>query len=699
MSHAVKPAGSNWDGVSQAALRDQLERVLASPGFARSERLTAFLRFVVEETLGGRGNTLKEPVIGAALYAQKAGASDPDDAVVRTDARRVRDKLREYYAESPNDPVLISLPKGSYAAAFTVRTEVGPTVEPRARPSQRWRLILLIALVASGAMAVVAGWRVAHPGLPPPRIVPLTQLPGGESDPSFSPDGNFVAFSWWSPPGPSPQDIWIKDIRGEGLRRLTDTPAPVAEHSPAWSPDGREIAFARVGWQGQAISNPGIYIISVLGGAERRIAEWGANPRWTPDGNALLISHESSIVQIDLATLRPRTVVERAGESIVRLDPSPDGLRLAFIASKRPGVCDIFVVPAAGGTATQLTAWGALMTGLTWTADSKEIIYDVSGQSLWRIPARGGSPGKGRAIAGLEGMVTPAARASKPVVATGGPRYPVRLGFQVQKADVGLRLIALDSAVGPEGTLKAETLADSTRVDVPGAFSPDGQRLAFFSMWSGVAAPLWVVNRDGSNLRQFVQRDSPFVKPGGWSPDGKRLVFEGSSNGNSEIYTIDENGGDRRQVTRDPAVDTNPTWSLDGKWIYFCSNRTGTDEVWRAPAEGGPAVQMTRGGGLDPLESADGRFLLYLERAADGPRHRVLMMPAGGGKPVVLPVTAQRRLWGVNENGLVVVTPGEQDALDLFPLGEGPMRRLGRLPFRIPREFPGITFSRDGRWA
>jgi len=75
------------------------------------------------------------------------------------------------------------------------------------------------------------------------------------------------------------------------------------------------------------------------------------------------------------------------------------------------------------------------------------------------------------------------------------------------------------------------------------------------------------------------------------------------------------------------------------------------------------------------------------------------MMPAGGGKPVVLPVTAQRRLWGVNENGLVVVTPGEQDALDLFPLGEGPMRRLGRLPFRIPREFPGITFSRDGRWA
>src|SRR4051812_8224465 len=179
MSHAAKPVGPNWDGVSQAALRDQLERVLASPGFVRSERLTAFLRFVVDETLAGHGTTLKEPVIGAALYSQKAGESDPDDAVVRTDARRVRDKLREYYAESPDDPILISLPKGSYAAVFAVRADAGTTVESVAQRSRNRRLILLLVILASGALAAVAARRIAHPALPPPRILSLTQLPGG----------------------------------------------------------------------------------------------------------------------------------------------------------------------------------------------------------------------------------------------------------------------------------------------------------------------------------------------------------------------------------------------------------------------------------------------------------------------------------------------------------------------------------------
>ena len=103
--------------VPAALVRSQLENVLASELFSRSERLSAFLRFVVDETLNGRGETLKEPVLAHQLYGKEANFDGASNPIVRVDARRLRDKLREYYADR-TDPVVISLPKGSYVPAF-----------------------------------------------------------------------------------------------------------------------------------------------------------------------------------------------------------------------------------------------------------------------------------------------------------------------------------------------------------------------------------------------------------------------------------------------------------------------------------------------------------------------------------------------------------------------------------------------------
>src|SRR5678815_4410861 len=88
------------DDLSDRMVRKQLEKILASEMFCRSERLSAFLRFVVDETLNGNGDTLKEQVLAAELYGKRVGFSGGDDATVRNDARRLRDKLREYYEES-----------------------------------------------------------------------------------------------------------------------------------------------------------------------------------------------------------------------------------------------------------------------------------------------------------------------------------------------------------------------------------------------------------------------------------------------------------------------------------------------------------------------------------------------------------------------------------------------------------------------
>src|SRR5215472_14905163 len=112
-------------------VRDQLERILASDIFMRSERLSAFLRFVVEQMLSGQGNGLKEQVLGSELYGKGPEFDGAADPIVRVDARRLRDKLREYYTECPQDPILISLPKGSYVPVFEENGQILPRVGSR----------------------------------------------------------------------------------------------------------------------------------------------------------------------------------------------------------------------------------------------------------------------------------------------------------------------------------------------------------------------------------------------------------------------------------------------------------------------------------------------------------------------------------------------------------------------------------------
>ena len=100
-----------------AAIRAQLERILGSAVFSRSPQLRRFLSFIVEQSLAGQGHTLKESVLAHELYGKGTDFDGGTDPVVRVDARRLRDKLREFY-EGRSDPVLISLPKGSYVPVF-----------------------------------------------------------------------------------------------------------------------------------------------------------------------------------------------------------------------------------------------------------------------------------------------------------------------------------------------------------------------------------------------------------------------------------------------------------------------------------------------------------------------------------------------------------------------------------------------------
>jgi adenylate cyclase len=128
-------AGSSGQSlvVTTAAVRGQLEKVLASDAFRRADRMRCFLRFIVEETLQGRGSQLKEYLIGVEVFDRKDWYDPRIDPVVRGEARRLRSKLVEYYQdEGREDPVRIHLPKGNYVAVF--EASAAGTVDVEAAP-------------------------------------------------------------------------------------------------------------------------------------------------------------------------------------------------------------------------------------------------------------------------------------------------------------------------------------------------------------------------------------------------------------------------------------------------------------------------------------------------------------------------------------------------------------------------------------
>jgi len=115
----------------QAAVRDQLAQIVGSETFAPSQRRQRFLEHIVGETLAGRGGRLKGYSIATQVFG-RSGEFDPNiDPVVRVEAGRLRDKLREYYErEGQSDAIRIDLPKGSYAPRIVFRnsetSEHGP---------------------------------------------------------------------------------------------------------------------------------------------------------------------------------------------------------------------------------------------------------------------------------------------------------------------------------------------------------------------------------------------------------------------------------------------------------------------------------------------------------------------------------------------------------------------------------------------
>jgi serine/threonine protein kinase len=563
-------------------------------------------------------------------------------------------------------------------------------------PGRRARVMLgaaTIALAVSVAIWLLRG--TARKPLPAPEVIPLTSYPGSEESPSFSPDGNQVAFSWNGEKQDN-YDIYITLIGSPGFLRLTTDPA--ADVHPVFSPDGRSIGFIRV-----TKDHRTFIIIPVIGGAERIVAEVGpssfpspgAGFDWFPDGKSV-VTDGLALLSIESGETRkltnpPLSLSPDSGPSV-----SPDGRTVAFTRAVSSGVGDIYLQGLTDdlrpkGEPRRLVSLNSVLFGPAWSPDGKEIFFSSYSPyrevvNLWRVASSG--------TIKPEQLPYGMGEAKLPAVSRKGDR----LAYQRVVSDINIWRLPLSGpgvAAGPPGRFLS-----STRYEGSPQYSPDGRRIAFESDRLG-AHCVWTSDSDGSNATELFCQAGGYGGDPSWSPDGQHVAFSFSTGGTYNIHVIGANGGRPMRLTSDAKDDTLPSWSRDGKWIYFASkpagpsNRTGRMQVWKMPATGGTAIQITKNGGGLAYESPDGELLYFSKPEFSGGLWKMNLRT--GEEVQLLPSNAGFHFFVVTSGIYFMPEPGPNQAssVQFLSFATGKVKTVARTSGE-PRD--ALCVSPDGRF-
>src|SRR5262249_596752 len=165
----------------------EVERIVSSPSFSKSDRMCRFLRYLADHSVHGHVENLKEYAIGVDVFDKDASFDPRIDTNVRTEARRLRAKLAEYYeSEGVADQLRIDLPRGGYALRFGLR-EPSPTQTPAVHDSRRGWLVTIIVVPLLCFAAI--GWVYSRRAARHPQsiaVLPFVDLSPDKSNEYFS---------------------------------------------------------------------------------------------------------------------------------------------------------------------------------------------------------------------------------------------------------------------------------------------------------------------------------------------------------------------------------------------------------------------------------------------------------------------------------------------------------------------------------
>jgi len=478
-----------------------------------------------------------------------------------------------------------------------------------------WLVAAVAGLVALSGLAL---WQLrGRPPAPPaasPRLVTLVSRGGWPSGPSFSPDGEQVAFSWsGEQPGnvfKRPWNIYITMPGTPEIRQVT-TGASV-DCCASWSPDGRQIAFNR---DSGGVST--LQLVSPLGGSVRQLSDVQVRSRasWSADGRWLAVARpwpysytakdagEIALVPLDGGAPR-RLVTASPGGWNDLPEFSRDGRQLAFLAcfegTLEVPACEIQVLRLTPdltpvGSPRTITPHRQQINSLAWGTDDAEILYVPNYEGYaFRARVDGSLPAERIELMGSA------------VASLATARSRTRLAFP--SSHMNDDIYRFVPGQDPQALAGATSFRDGVS-----SFSPDGRRIAFESSRSG-NLQAWISNADGTSPVQLAPGLGSWQGSPRWSPDGERVAFDAQgSDGHSDIWIVAAKGGAPRRLTTSPGDEQTPSWSKDGHFVYFSTPRGGVRDVWRIPANGGAEERVTQhGADVRQLESSDGRALYFV---------------------------------------------------------------------------------------
>ena len=550
--------------------------------------------------------------------------------------------------------------------------------------TRRRRWAWALGMVAAAAVVTIAGLSVgnflptAEEPLEPLQPVPVTSYRGMEGWPTFSPDGNQVAFMWEGEQRDN-WDIYVKLIGpGDRLRLTTD---PDKDHNAAWAPDGQHIAFLR---GDPAREKAEVFLVPAFGGQERKLAEtripafgaMGTCLDWSPDSRWLAVCDaDESDVTLSLFLLSVDSVerrrltspLEGSGQGDLNPAFSPDGGMLAFTRYGSGGlVSDLYLLDLGDdltpiGEPRRRTFIERTTSSPVFTPDGRDIIFAFGGldaQSLWRVPVFGSVPPQRLSIG---------ERALFPAISRRGNRAAYmnyQGGGNIWRAN-----LPMTDGAGIE-------LISSSRDDVQPSYSLDGRSIAFTSYRSG-SPEIWKCDSDGSNAVQLTSlgaSGAAFTGHPRWAPDGNSIGFSSDAEGQFHAYVVNADGGAPRRLTS----GSHPSWSRDGKWIYFSSDRQGDSQIFKMPAVGGGPAQLVTDGHLRTMESPDGKQLYFARGATKSTVWRVAV---GGGEAsqVVEIESLFMQMYEVVEDGIYFITeltPEGGSSIQFLRFATGAVERI-----------------------
>ncbi|HMQ04219.1 MAG TPA: winged helix-turn-helix domain-containing protein [Pyrinomonadaceae bacterium] len=452
----------------------------------------------------------------------------------------------------------------------------------------------------------------------------------------------------------------------------------------------------------------------------------------SPDGKTVVYSirsgnkHSVWLRQLDTGTNLP--FLPGVEEFYFGFTFSPDGEDLFFSRARSDiGQPDIYRVPIRGGIPEKLISNTA---GPHTISPNGERIAFVrcprQGEewcSLWMADAKDGANAS-KLLAYPEPN-----RISDAVISPDGRKIALAVG-QSRNAANEFRLIEFDVASRAERPLSSEQffniknmtwLPDQSGVLITASRIPN----KYFRIWhvsadTGSAEPLTKdseaysilsIDKAGKNLiSTHIKQDFQLyrfdlagtqnkvhlaagVRPA-IAPDGK-VYFSSIMSGNDEIWSMDRDGNDQRQLTNDLAGEGNPLVSPDNRSIFFASNRSGETQIWKMNMDGSGQVQITKGGGGGPaFISSDGNTVFY-QHAFHG---NLWSASLDSGEERIVLDQSWRRM-GFSPDGSMVAMVDDRSperALEVVSLkGNGAPSRFALLPGR-PRTLD-IAWMPDGR--